>query len=182
MRAISPRQRKRAGAEWTFAARRIKSRGVSRLAILYATVSGNAEELAHAAAGRLAQAPTRAIEVHNVADFRAARLPEFDAVLVIASTWGEGVAPPEAEEFCATLAGEPALDLGRLHYAVLALGSSMYPDFCACGKRVDADLARRGARRLVARVDCDTKFKADFERWLGAVEAALARLEEAAGR
>ena len=123
-----------------------------RLAILYATVSGNAEELAHA----------------------AARLAEFDAALVIASTWGEGVAPPDAEEFCAALGGGAALDLGRLNYAVLALGSSMYPDFCACGKRIDAGLAQRGAKRLVERVDCDTKFKADYERWLGAVESALA--------
>ncbi len=149
---------------------------VIRIVVLYATVSGTAEELAHATAARLAANPARAIEVSNVADFPAARLAEFDAALVIASTWGEGVAPPEAEEFCRTLGGEAPPDLGRLNYAVLALGSSMYPDFCACGKQIDADLARHGAKRLVPRVDCDTKFKADFERWLGAVGARLGDL------
>lgn len=156
--------------------RRLQSRVVLRVAIIYATVSGNAEQLAHAAAARLAATAARAIEAHNVADFPAARLGEFDAALVIASTWGEGEAPPDAVEFCAALGADAALDLSRLRYAVLALGSSTYPDFCACGKRIDADLARRGAKRLVGRVDCDTKFKADFERWLAAIDAALAEL------
>lgn len=149
------------------------NRGVTRLAVLYATVSGNAEQLAQAAAARLA-GPGREVEVHNVADFAAAKLVACDVALVIASTWGEGAAPPDAEAFCSALARDTALDLSRLHYAVLALGSSMYSDFCACGKQIDADLARRGAKRLVERVDCDTKFKTDFERWLAAVAAALA--------
>ena len=66
-----------------------------------------------------------------------------------------------------------SLDVQDLRYAVLALGSSMYPAFCACGREIDARLAVHGARRLFPRVDADTKYVADFRRWLDEVTAAL---------
>lgn len=141
------------------------------VAILYATVSGNAEELARATE-QAWRAQGRACVAANVADFPAARLRECDVAVVIASTWGDGAPPPEAEKFWAAVA-DPALDLAQLQYAVLALGSSAYPDFCAAGRRLDEQLAARGARRLVERVDCDTKFAADFKDWLRRVEWAL---------
>lgn len=139
--------------------------------VLYATVSGNAEELAHAAAAELS-AKGHTCFVENVAEFPAARLREFDVALVIASTWGEGEPPPDAADFCAALAA-PELRFESLRYAVLALGSSSYRDFCAGGRLVDERLAARGARRLLPRRDCDTKFKADFQEWLQQVEIAL---------
>jgi sulfite reductase (NADPH) flavoprotein alpha-component len=139
--------------------------------ILYATVSGNAEELAHAAAAAL-RARGRACVVENAAEFPAARLREFDVALVIASTWGEGELPPHAAAFCAGLAA-PELRLESLGYAVLALGSSSYRDFCAGGRRLDELLAARAARRLLSRRECDMKFKTDFQEWLQQVEIAL---------
>ncbi len=139
--------------------------------ILYATVSGNAEELAHAAATELGVCG-RELVVGNAADFAVARLREFDVALVIASTWGEGEPPPDAAEFWAALAA-PELRLETLRYAVLALGSSSYRDFCGAGRALDERLAARGARRLLPRRDCDTKFKTDFKEWLHEVEVAL---------
>lgn len=144
---------------------------VAPVLILYATVSGNAEELARAAAAEL-RAKGRACVVENAADFAAVRLREFDAALVIASTWGEGEPPPDAAGFYAALAA-PELRLESLRYAVLALGSSSYRDFCAAGRLIDERLAARGARRLLPRRDCDTKFKADFQAWLQQVEGVL---------
>lgn len=141
------------------------------VAVLYATVSGNAEELAHATAQALGVRGGECAVV-NVADFPAARLREFDTALFIVSTWGEGEAPPEAAEFFAALAA-PALRLEGLRYAVLALGSSSYRDFCAAGRKVDELLAARGARRLLSRRNCGTKFKADFQEWLAQVDEAL---------
>lgn len=141
------------------------------VAVLYATVSGNAEELAHATAQALGER-SRACVVANVADFPAARLREFDAALLVVSTWGVGEVPPDAAVFFAALA-LPALRLDGLRYAVLALGSSSYRDFCAAGRKIDELLAARGARRLLSRRDCDTKFKADFQEWLTQVDEAL---------
>jgi sulfite reductase (NADPH) flavoprotein alpha-component len=143
--------------------------------ILFATVSGNAEELAGRAAEHLGAAG-HATQVANVANFPAARLRETDTALIIASTWGEGEPPPDAADFCAALRAPAKLGLGHLRYAVLALGSSTYRDFCGCGRRIDEDLANCGARRLLARADCDTKYRAAFEAWLAQVEAALKTL------
>lgn len=142
------------------------------LSILYATASGNAEQLAELAAAHFAARGWDASAV-NLADFPAARLRETPLVLVIASTWGDGEPPPDAADFVAALRAPEPLDLAGLRYAVLALGSSMYPAFCACGREIDARLAVHGAQRLVPRVDADTKYLADFQRWLGDVTAAL---------
>ncbi|MBI3885710.1 MAG: flavodoxin domain-containing protein [Opitutae bacterium] len=144
----------------------------STVLILYASVSGTAEELAALTALRLRTAGSDAVAM-NVAEFPAMRLTEFDTVLVIASTWGEGEPPPDAEEFVTSLGKLPAESLPDLRYAVLALGSRAYPEFCAFGRRLDEDLARAGARRLLPRVECDTKFKADYEAWFAAVLAQL---------
>lgn len=139
--------------------------------VLYATVSGNAEELAQVAAAEL-RARGHVCFVENAADFAATRLGEFAVALVIASTWGEGEPPPDAADFCAALAA-PELRLETLRYAVLALGSSSYRDFCGAGRLIDERLAARGASRLLPRRDCDTKFKADFQEWLQQVEELL---------
>jgi sulfite reductase (NADPH) flavoprotein alpha-component len=146
------------------------------VAILYATVSGNAETLAQLAAERLRAAGVASV-VENVADFPAARLREFDTALLIASTWGEGAPPPDAQEFCATLQRHETLRLPQLRYAVLALGSSAYTDFCGCGRRMDADLEQCGAARLLPCTAADTKFKAAFENWLQQVVAVLPAAE-----
>ena len=142
------------------------------IAILYATVSGNAEALAQLVAERL-QGAGRAGAVYNVAEFAAGRLREFETVLIIASTWGDGAPPPDAADFCTALRDHDRLQLPQLRYAVLALGSSNYKEFCGCGRRIDEDLEKCGATRLLARVECDAKFKAVFENWLKQVEALL---------
>lgn len=142
------------------------------VALLYATVSGNAEALAQLAAERLRAAGVASV-VENVADFPAGRLPEFDTALFIASTWGEGAPPPDAADFCAALRQTETLRLPQLRYAVFALGSSAYADFCGCGRRIDADLANCGAVRLLPCAEADTKFKAAFENWLQRVIALL---------
>ena len=147
--------------------------GVSKsVAILYATASGNAEMLAFAAQERLV-ADGFAAHVNNVADISAARLRDLEVVLIIASTWGEGEPPPDAAEFCSALEPPAQFRLEHLRYAVLALGSLGYTDFCGCGRRIDENLARAGARRLLPRVECDTKFKAQFEQWIARVPAEI---------
>jgi len=143
------------------------------ITLLYATVSGTAEGLAAEAAQRL-RAAGWSPRVASVADFPAADLAGAGHVLLFVSTWGDGEPPPEAAEFCAAVRDPAGPPLERLRYAVLALGSSRYPDFCACGRQLDEDLARRGARRLVPRGECDLRFRADFEAWWSAVGAALA--------
>lgn len=167
-------ERKRGGvkfAGWTNPGGVSKHGRVSIL-VLYATVSGNAEALAEFTVRRLGECGMAATAV-SVDGFPGPRLQEFETALVIASTWGEGAPPPDAEDFFASLQAPETGRLTRLRFAVLALGSRAYPEFCGFGRRLDAALEASGATRLLPRVDCDTKLKADFERWLADVVRLL---------
>ncbi len=145
------------------------------LPIFYATVSGNAEELAASAAERFA-APDRPAEAVNLADCTLGQLRGVPVALFIISTWGDGEAPPDAAEFFAELRNAAPGELAGLRHAVFALGSSMYPTFCASGREIDARLAAAGASCLLPRVEADTKYRTAFHRWLDDVGAALDHL------
>lgn len=142
------------------------------LPIVHVSASGNAEELAGHAAAHFRALGWEAGAL-NIAGFSAARLQGMPLALFIVSTWGDGEPPPAGAAFVTELRAVEPLGLAGLRYAVFALGSSMYPAFCACGREVDARLAGHGAERLVPRVDADTKYRADFRRWLDDVTAAL---------
>lgn len=143
------------------------------LPILYATVSGNAEELAGLAAAQLA-APGRPAEAINLADYSIDRLRAAPCALFIISTWGDGEPPPDAADFFQALRAGAPDGLAGLRYAVFALGSSLYPAFCASGRELDGLLAAAGAQSFLPRAEADTKYVADFRRWLDQVSAALA--------
>lgn len=143
-----------------------------RIHILYATVSGNAEDLARETAKRLSG---EEVVVRDLAAVGAAELAAIEIALFVVSTWGDGEPPPDAAGFFKAIAGSDAPRLDTLSYAVLALGSSRYPDFCGCGRRLDEDLARLGARRLLPRTDCDVRLKATFQDWLERIGEPLSR-------
>jgi sulfite reductase (NADPH) flavoprotein alpha-component len=64
------------------------------------------------------------------------------------------------------VASRRAPRLESLAYAVLALGDSSYPNFCATGRLFDERLAALGARRLFARADCDVDTEPKVGPWI----------------
>jgi len=147
--------------------------------ILYATASGNTEELATEAASRLTGLGLDS-SVRSVEEVSPGDLAQESLVLMFASTWGEGLPPPDAEEFTEQLA-EETLDLGGLRFAVFALGSSAYAEFCGYGILLDALLAARGAERILPCAKSDVKFRRAFEEWWQEVSPRLVALAEADG-
>jgi sulfite reductase (NADPH) flavoprotein alpha-component len=132
-------------------------------------MSGNAETLAGLTASRLSRFGLH-IEPVNCADPAASGLLEqLDVAILIASTWGDGQPPIDARDFFRAVTAPDASPLPGLSYAVLALGNKTYPDYCACGRKLDEALARRGATRLIDRVDCDQWLRVPFEGWLDRV-------------
>ena len=78
---------------------------------------------------------------------------------VVISTQGDGDPPDDALGFVEFLSGKRAPRLPQLKYAVLALGDSSYPQFCAIGQRIDARLAELGGSRVadLANADLDVE-------------------------
>jgi len=136
-----------------------------QLTIVYGSHTGNA--------GRVAAQLAQQLEAANV----ATRLLRADAyptrtlkderyLVIVISTQGDGDPPDDARGLVEFIRGKRAPSLAGLHYAVLGLGDSSYPQFCAVGRALDARLAELGATRWIARADADLDIDTVAAPWL----------------
>lgn len=151
-----------------------------RLTVVYGSQTGNArraaEQLAERAAAAGLEARLLRADAYPLHELKKERL-----LYVVVSTHSSGdvVEPPDdARSFVEHLQGRRAPRLPELAYAVLALGDTSYPDFCAIGRRIDERLAELGATRLFARGEADVDVETVAGPWTGtALEQARARLK-----
>ena len=147
---------------------------VREAVVLWASQTGNAEELAVTVHDRLVQTG-RPVSLRSMADTAPATVPEHADLLIVTSTFGDGEAPDNGAGFWRQLTADPSPQLSGLRYSVLALGDSSYDDYCGYGRRLDERLEQLGAQRLLPRVDCEPDSRADAaERWLEQLLDALA--------
>lgn len=148
----------------------------SRATVLYASQTGNGRRIAESLALKL-ESHGVAVRVQSTADYAVRDISQERLLFVIASTHGDGDAPDDARGFNDFLFGRRAGRLEQLAFSVLALGDSSYPQFCVIGRKLDAQFAALGGRRLTPCVDCDVDYDAKASRWVQtAVEAAQAEL------
>ena len=140
--------------------------------ILYGSETGTAESFARQTARRLQMHRPKILALD---DCDPLLLAGESMVLVITSTFGEGDLPGNAKRF-----GQKLKELSRgaltgLHYTVLALGSTIYPHFCAAGAAIDQEFGRLGATRIIAlhRGDEIKGQAGTFHSWLELVARLL---------
>jgi sulfite reductase (NADPH) flavoprotein alpha-component len=148
--------------------------GHDRLLILFATVTGNAERVAHRLARKM-QGCGFAACVMDMAHCTPEILAQERTVLIVASTCGDGEPPDDAASFCEALVRGHGWDLRRLKFSVLALGNLTFDHFCQCGRELDAAFERHGATRFYPRVDCDADYDLPARHWINGVTETLQR-------
>lgn len=177
VRAARPTRAQRLAAEaFEFAPADAAVAAAASVLVLYATEYGFAKEVARRAAGVLAAARGGALRVRvlNVVDYVCADFEREDAVLLVASTTGDGVAPHESAELREALGGGGVRFAEGLVYGVLALGDRAYPHFCRGGRLIKEAL--EGAVGAAPAVEMGEIDQEDWDAvldWVAKFEAAV---------
>jgi sulfite reductase (NADPH) flavoprotein alpha-component len=136
------------------------------LDVLYASESGNGEDLADQVARRAAGQAGIPIRIRSTAQIDIGELGEIRHLLLIVSTTGLGDVPFDAEDLWNALIAADSPSLEHLRFGVLALGDRVYADFCAAGIEFDDRLAELGALRFADLLTCDHDYEQPAARWL----------------
>ncbi|NUE66129.1 assimilatory sulfite reductase (NADPH) flavoprotein subunit [Snodgrassella sp. ESL0253] len=146
-----------------------------KVLVLSASQTGNARRVAESLQLKLEAAGINATLCAS-GDYKSKQLASEDILLLVTSTQGEGEPPEEVLPLYKYLFGKKAPALNQLHFAVLGLGDSSYPQFCQCGKDFDHQLAQLGAQRLAERVDCDVDYQSSAAAWQDKIVALISAL------
>ncbi|MBC8748242.1 sulfite reductase (NADPH) flavoprotein alpha-component [Paraburkholderia sp. WC7.3g] len=149
-----------------------------KVTLLWASQTGNTESLTERYATRLMESGFE-IRTACMADYSFATLAKAQYVLLMTSTFGDGDAPDNAQDFWTHLNAATAPRLDAVRFAVLALGDRNYDQFCGHGRRLDERLAAQGALRLTERVDCDIEYQQSADAWLERVIVCIKQADAA---
>lgn len=129
----------------------------STVLIAYASQTGNAQAIAQSCAQALHLSATSVISLNNLT---LEHLKQVEKVLFVVSTYGDGEAPDNGHLFAKHIVNHlPSVgakqanvsrqfDLSHLHYSIVALGDSSYPDFCSFGFELNQLMSSTGAQLL----------------------------------
>ena len=102
-----------------------------RLAIVYASVTGNTEQLAEMIQKAVLGQGFKT-ELYRVEEFPLAALSDYDVVLIGTYTWGSGEIPEEMHSLYQAI---EKLDKKELRTAVFGTGDSFFAEFCGAVDR-----------------------------------------------
>ena len=135
-----------------------------RALIAYASQSGTAKGLAQ----KIAQSSAGYCDIKAFGELTPNCLQQYQQLFVVAATYGDGQAPEKSHGFVQALA-QCEQGLHNLNFAVLALGDSAYPKFCAFGHQIAAMLSNKGAQALHPVEEIDRGHFASASQWWGRV-------------
>jgi sulfite reductase alpha subunit-like flavoprotein len=154
--------------------------------VVYATQTGNAEEIARRIVSDLRDRGRRdtpaavSLSSHALCPaFASTPSPpgSIAALVVVAATTGDGDAPDAVRPFMRYLRGaaKGGSALAHVRYAMLGLGDTNYENFCQCAKKIDIALGKAGAKPFVPRGLADDGVGLDevVEPWIDALYPAV---------
>ncbi|MCD1257413.1 flavodoxin [Paenibacillus athensensis] len=114
---------------------------MTQVIVVYASMTGNTEEMAEAVAAGLREAGVEPVLV-SVLDAHAAKLQNYDGFLLGAYTWGDGDLPDEFLDFYEEL---DEVDLQGMKGAVFGSADSSYRHYGAAIRILEEKITERGA-------------------------------------
>lgn len=147
-----------------------------RALILYASQTGNAQEIAESLQQSL-ESKGYKTNLESTLDIKLARLKDYALIVVIASTHGEGEPPDDAIDFYEAVLSKKAPSLNGVKHAVLGLGDSSYEFFCQTAKDFDSALLKLGSVPLIERLDCDVDYQQEALNWTTQLVGAIADIQ-----
>ncbi|CAM6086168.1 unnamed protein product [Calypogeia fissa] len=149
-----------------------------KLLILYATETGNAQDVAERIAREATRRHYRPV-LQSTESYEPGALPMENSVVFVASTCGQGDAPSAMKNFWRYLLRK---SLGKswlrgVHYAVFGLGDSGYQKYNIVAKKLDRRLADLGGEEIVSKGLGDDQHRSGYEAaldpWLATFWAAM---------
>ncbi len=135
------------------------------VSVVYGSQTGNAKRLAEKLVRQL-EAGGVPVRLSRADVYPTRELKNERQLYLVISTQGDGEPPDDARALVEFIAGKRAPKLPQLRFAVLGLGDTSYPQFCAIGQQLDARLAALGATRLFPRGDADLDIDSVATPWL----------------
>ena len=140
------------------------------ISILYGSETGNAQGLAEQAGDYLKSNSRYEVSVKDLGDVSVGDLKSLENILLITSTWGDGEAPSNAGKILEDLQSSSE-DLSSTSFAVFAIGSTSFPQFCQAGIDFDALLEKLGSKRLADLEMADDDYSEQFATWFSTIQS-----------
>ncbi|CAB9504775.1 Nitric oxide synthase [Seminavis robusta] len=145
-----------------------------KVLISYGSETGNAEAAARRLKRELQLLKPTVIALNDLAkDLGSVKKRSFTHVVFLCSTFGKGQPPSNAEDFFAKQI--PPGMFGDVKYAVLAFGSTLYPDFCKAGSQLDRKISTNGGTKMIPvnKIDDAAGGDGDIVEWISLVKRMI---------
>ena len=148
---------------------------IPKVLIAFGSETGTAEAAAYSLARRMQASKPTVQSLNETAVMDNTAFGTYSHVLIICSTFGAGNPPQNARAFFECDLHEKMKNTSTINFAVLALGSSLYPDFCKAGKRAHELMALAGATSMmdVVFADASNKGQSEILRWSTVVKKSV---------
>ena len=123
------------------------------LDIIYATQTGNAEEVAQNL-NSLAKSKGFTVNINEMNHYTMDQFRKLKNVAIVTSTYGEGEVPEMGIEFWKDLESS-SIKISNLKYGLIALGDRSHEIFCGAGKAISKKLDELDGKKVIENLECD---------------------------